>query len=137
MTQDERTLIESFEDHSLTPANLDHETHVRLGWLYLRRDPLLTAIDRFRRALQGYVAAHGQADRYHETITWAYLVLIHERMARHGSAQTWADFATHNPDLLGHGKSVLAPYYLPDTLASELARRVFVFPDALARGGGS
>jgi hypothetical protein len=134
MTQDERTLIEGLEDHSLPPASLDHATHVKLGWLYLRRDPLLTALDRFRRALQSYVTAHGQAGKYHETITWAYLVLIHERMERHGSAQTWAEFAANNTDLLGHGKSVLASYYQSDTLTSELARRIFVLPDARAKG---
>jgi hypothetical protein len=130
MTQDELALIEQLEDHTLPPASLDHETHVKLGWLYLRRDPLLAAIDRFRRALQGYVDAHGEGGRYHETITWAYLALIHERMERHGSPQTWAEFAAGNPDLLGHGKRVLASYYRPETLASDLARRIFVFPDA-------
>ncbi|HWN70766.1 MAG TPA: hypothetical protein VNM90_24160 [Haliangium sp.] len=137
MTIDDRDLIEQFEDRTLPPTRLDHQTHVKLGWLYLRRDPLLIALDRFRRTLQAYVAAHGQADRYHETITWAYLVLIHERMQRHDSPQAWAEFAASNPDLLGNGKRVLASYYRPETLASSLARRVFVFPDALGGSGQS
>jgi hypothetical protein len=128
-TEDELALLDALEQCTLPLASLDHETHVKLGWLHLRRDPLHTAIDRFRAALGRYVAAHGHADRYHETITWAYMVIIHERMERQGRDRAWDAFASANPDLLGHGKQVLSAYYRPETLQSELARRVFVFPD--------
>lgn len=129
LAQDELALLAALEQGTLPLASLDHETHVKLGWLHLRRDPLLTAIERFRTALRRYVAMHGHADRYHETITWAYMVIIHERMERQGRERGWDAFASANPDLLAHGKQVLSAYYRPETLQSELARRVFVFPD--------
>lgn len=132
LAQDELALVEQLEQCTLPLASLDHATHVKLGWLYLRRDPLLIAIERFRSALRRYVTAHGHADRYHETITWAYLVIIQERMERQGRDQGWGAFAAANPDLLASGKRVLSAYYRPETLQSELARRVFVLPDAHA-----
>ena len=74
-------------------------------------------------------ASKGNPALYHETITWAYLLLIHERKARGESDETWEQFAARNPDLLSWKPSVLDGYYREETLASELARRVFVMPD--------
>ena len=107
LAQDELALLDALEQCTLPLASLDHATHVKLGWLYLRRDPLLVAIERFRTALRRYVTAHGHADRYHETITWAYLVIIQERMERLGRDRGWDAFASANPDLLAHGMLVL------------------------------
>jgi hypothetical protein len=64
---------------------------------------------------------------YHETITWAFLLLIAERQAR-TPANTWEAFAAANRDLLSWKPSVLERYYAKDVLQSELARRVFVMP---------
>jgi hypothetical protein len=74
----------------------------------------------------------GRPDRYHETITWAYLFLIRERMARAASAQTWEQFAQQNPDLLVWRPSLLEHYYRKQTLDSNLARKTFLFPDRIA-----
>jgi hypothetical protein len=43
--------------------------------------------------------------------------------------QDWAAFAAANADLLHWQNSVLKTYYRAETLQSDLARRVFVFPD--------
>src|SRR5262249_34307385 len=83
-----------------------------------------------------------KAGLYHETITWAYLLLIRERMERQGEGAnaSFEAFARANPDLMTWKPSVLAAYYRDETLASPLARRTFVMPDRLgaeAGGGGS
>jgi hypothetical protein len=44
---------------------------------------------------------------------------------------TWESFAAANADLLTWQPSVLDRYYRPETLASDLARRAFVWPDRL------
>ena len=43
--------------------------------------PPLDALARFTAGLQRFATFHGHPGLYHETITWAYLFLIHERMA--------------------------------------------------------
>jgi len=125
-------LIQQFEDGRTPPETFHHADHVRLAFEYLCRYPALEALQRFSDALQRFAAAQGKAQRYHETITWAYLLLIRERMARAG-AQTWEEFARRNADLLMWKGGVLATLYRQETLDSEIARRTFVLPDRLAR----
>lgn len=125
MTDD---LIRRFEDGTLAPAEFHHRDHVRLAWLYLEEEPPLKALARFTEGLKHFASRHGLEGLYHETITWAYLLLIHERRARtHG--KTWEEFEAGNADLLTWKPSVLDRYYRAETLASDLARRVFVMPD--------
>ncbi|MBW8878426.1 MAG: hypothetical protein JF614_25990 [Acidobacteria bacterium] len=119
-----------FEDCSLPNAAFHHRDHVRLAWLYLRRHSPLEALTRFADGLRRFATANGHPGLYHETITWAFLLLIRERMERGGAAAgSWEEFAAANPDLLVWKPSVLDRYYQPETLGSELARRVFVMPD--------
>ena len=127
MTDDE--FLRSFEDCSLPATAFHHRDHVRLAWLYLRRHPVLEALTRFSVGLKRFATAHGKDGLYHETITWAFLFLIHERMAEDGGDEAWDGFAARNPDLLVWAPSVLDRYYEKATLASERARRIFLMPD--------
>lgn len=129
---DDATLLREFESGTLPPSLFHHREHVRVAWLYLKRQPPLVALDHFAAGLQRFAAAQGHAGLYHETITWAYLLLIRERMEREGSGATSDEFADRNPDLLAWKPSILDRYYRPETLGSELARRVFVLPDRAA-----
>ncbi|MDP9122489.1 MAG: hypothetical protein M3O15_14165 [Acidobacteriota bacterium] len=125
-------LLTAFEAGTLPEGLFHHREHVRLAWVYLRRLPLLAALGRFSEGLKRLAVAYAKAGLYHETITWAYLLLIHERMARSGPGEAWEEFAARNPDLLCRNSSVLSSYYRDETLASELARRIFVLPDRAA-----
>lgn len=114
---------------SCTVTDFRHADHVRLAWLYLNEHPLLEAIARCTTALRRLAAFHGTPGKYHETITWAYLVLIHERMRRDDAPRGWEAFRAANADLLCWNPPVLERYYAPQTLRTELARRIFVLPD--------
>jgi len=125
---DDPAFLDAFEACRLDEFH--HRDHVRVAWIYLRSYPLLTAIEKFAAGLRRFAAAHGKPEMYHETITWAYLLLIHERLARTpGGAGTWEEFAASNPDLVAWSPSILERYYSKETLASELARRVFLLPE--------
>jgi hypothetical protein len=128
VTGPDRELIDSFEAATLDPAAFHHADHVRLAWLHLRRYPPPVALERFTSGLRRLAAAAGKADRYHETVTWAYLLLINERMERCGRDLSWAEFSRLNPELLTWRPSILEAYYPAEVLASDLARRVFVLP---------
>ena len=128
----ENDLIESFENCTLPPESFPHREHVRLAWLYLHKYSALEALAKFCVGLKRFSAALGKADRYHETITWAYLLLIRERMARTGGICNWEEFAAANADLLDWQTNILKQYYLAETLNSALAKQVFIFPDKAA-----
>lgn len=125
----DKELVESFERLTLPPELFSHREHVRLAWSYLRDHPPLTALEKFCEGLKRFAASLGRADRYHETISWAYLLLIHERMARTETAVSWETFAEANGDLLNWESNILKSYYREETLQSELAKRIFLFPD--------
>lgn len=122
--------IASFEDCALANESFRHRDHVRMAFLYLCRYPALEAVERFSTALARFAAAKGKPSLYNETITWAFLFVIRERMARVTGPQSWEDFAARNPDLLS--RDLPKKYYREETLASELARRTFLFPDRMA-----
>lgn len=89
----------------------------------------MEALQRFSASLASFAAAHGKRELYHETITWAFVFLIRERMVRSAGQQTWTEFAERNEDLLDWKDSVLKKYYRPETLSSDVARNTFVLPD--------
>ena len=124
----DQALLEAFEDCSLPPSELRHRDHIFVAWSYLQGDSFGAAGDRFATNLRRFAEAHGKTKLFNATITWAYVTLIHERM-QHG-APTFAAFADANPDLFDHADGALARIYDKETLTSEHARRVFVFPRA-------
>lgn len=125
-------LIEAFEHATLRPGDFHHEVHVKLAWLYSRERPLVDALARITDGLMRLTVRLGVPEKYHATITCAYVLLINERLERTGRAASWSDFAMANPDLLARNKAALLCYYSPEELASDLARRVFVLPSGKA-----
>ncbi len=126
-------LIAQFEAGTMPAATFHHADHVRLAFEYLCRYSALEALERFSNGLKRFAAAQGKAQLYHETITWAYLLLIRERIARAARAQSWPDFAEQNPDLLQWKGEILTTLYRQETLESDLARHTFVLPDQVQR----
>ena len=108
MSDDE--FMAAFENCTIPNESFHHADHVRMAFLYLSRYPALEALRRFSFSLNHFAAAHGKPHLYHETITWAFLLLIRERTARAGGQQTWAQFAKENADLLIWKDNVLKKY---------------------------
>jgi len=129
----EREWMEEFERCTLPNDSFHHADHVKMAFLYLQNYPPLEALGRFSSALTRFATAHGKPDLYNETITWAFLLLIRERIARANSRPSWDEFILNNADLLCWDNNILKKYYLPETLSSELAKRIFLFPDRLYR----
>lgn len=132
---EERDLVSGFESGTL--AEFKHEHHVRVAWIYLRRHGLLEAVQRFREGARTLAAARGRPEIYHETMTWAYLLVVNERMARDERDMSWTEFSRSHSDLLDHSNTVLHRYYRAETLESPLARRTFVMPDRIERSNAA
>jgi hypothetical protein len=123
-----RELIVRFECDTEPDSPFRHVDHVRVAFAYLSEYSVLMALEKFSAALKRFAATRGKPQLYHETITWAYFFLIHERMAREPGV-VWNDFAVDNPDLLIWKDGILRRYYEEATLKSDLARSAFVLPD--------
>ncbi|MGA9640778.1 MAG: hypothetical protein WBQ72_05240 [Terriglobales bacterium] len=125
---DDARLVSDFEQGRV-PGDFHHADHVRVAFAYVSELPLLDAIAKFSAALRRFATGRGKPNLYHQTITWAYLLIIAERIARAGSPHSWEDFAANNPDVLMWKGGVLDRHYKKSTLDSDLAKKVFVLPD--------
>lgn len=121
-------LLRRFVDTTLPANEFHHRQHVEVAWMFVRHHGMPAALSEFSAALKRFADAKGATGLYHETMTWAFLLLIADRQARHPAA-TFADFAQHNADLLSWKPSILDRYYSKELLATDLARRTFLMPD--------
>lgn len=124
MTDDD--FLAALEQCVLPESEFTHVAHVRAAYLYLRAGGFAWALERIRSAIRNYAAHLGRADKYHETITVAYLALIQEHLSERGDAGGWLNFQRENQYLFR--KDLLLHYYDRGQLASDLARRTFVLP---------
>ncbi len=124
----ERELCDRFLDTSLPADQFHHEQHVRVAWLFVCRHGMPAALGEFSEAIKRFAVAKGAHGLYHETITWAFLLIIAERQAREPQAN-WPAFASAHHDLLTWQPSILDRYYSKALLSSDLAKRTFLMPD--------
>lgn len=117
--------LADFEEGRIAPDQLPQREHVRISYELLERHPFLEALFRLAKGLRRLAANAGHLEKYHETITVAFLALIAERRLR-GRYASREDFAARNPDLFR--KELLEEFYKPALLKSALARRRFVLP---------
>lgn len=98
-----------------------------VAWLYLQQNGLAEAIPRFTAALRQLTLRAGAEAKYHETISWFFLIVIAERCAAVPNAD-WHTFRRHNADLLKDAP-FLRRCYLAERLQSQLAKQQFLLPD--------
>jgi len=81
-------------------AAFNHAAHVRLGYLCLREQEFPAALARVRGLIKNYANSIGKGSLYDETITVAFLELIHEHLRSRGDAGGWDAFKEQNPELM-------------------------------------
>ena len=122
--------LDAFEALAVEPGEFDHEAHLYVAWRYLQAFDLLASIDRYRSVLRRLTRKFGVADKYHETITWFYLIQVAER-ATGNAASDWLTFKDENADLFARNPDIIRRYYSDARLRSDAARKNFVLPDIL------
>lgn len=120
--------IEAFESLDFDAGNFDHEAHVYVAWNYLQRYELLESIGRYRKTLKRLTSSLGVPEKYHETITWFYMIAVsqHSMMT---AASDWPEFRAKNPELFERSPGVIERFYSKSRLKSNEARQSFLLPD--------
>ncbi len=122
------TLRAAFEAGTLPLEGFDHRAHLAVGLAYLDEAATLEeATDRMRAGLRAFLAAHGKAEGYHETVTVFWMRLLdHLARTRYAhlpldgrAAAVAADWAPRRP---------LQAHFSPERLAGD-ARTRWVEPD--------
>jgi hypothetical protein len=124
--------LQALEGCTLPESQFGHAAHVRAAYLYLRQADFVWALDRMRRSIRNYATHHGKPDRYHETITVAYVALIQQHICERGPSDGWESFARDNSELLD--PNLLSQFYPQKQIESAIARKIFLLPRSTSTG---
>jgi hypothetical protein len=123
--------LRRFEEQSLPVEQWNHRAHLKVAYLYLMRFPFEEALRRMRAGIQAYNKAQGIVDSptggYHETMTQAWLHLVHTTLRQFGPASS-ADAFLDAQTQLG-GKRALLLFYSRERIMSAEAKVTFIAPD--------
>ena len=128
---DDESFMAAFEAQTFPLEKWHHREHIRIAYLYLVRLPMDEAIQRVRSGIQALNAAHKVPDAldrgYHETMTQAWMRLVHCTLNEFGPAENADAFVDKHTQLLA--KRALLFFYSRDRIMSAEAKRGFVEPD--------
>ena len=129
MPRDYQEFTRQFESCEIDAASFSHVDHLGVAFEMLRKYPFLTAAAKYSECINTIATRAGAGDKFNTTITLAFLSLVAERMelARH---EDFGEFIKQNGDLVSG--NILAKWYSPCRLKSDLARTVFLMPDMAA-----
>jgi hypothetical protein len=119
-------LVRKIEDCTLE-TNFHHADHIRLAWIYLRMVPRAEAEERMADTLRRYSAHKGKPDRYHHTMTLAWMRLVAAARRATPEITVFDEFITAHPHLADQ-KSLLR-HYSQTLLDDPAARTEWIQPD--------
>lgn len=128
LSDEDRRFATDFESCRFPPEAFDHAAHVRLAYIYLCEQPVDAAVVRMKNALLAFLAHLGASpNKYHETITRAWVLAVAHFMAESEPCASAVAFLAANPRLLD--RAIMLKHYSAEVLFSPDARAAFVPPD--------
>ena len=127
MNPEDASFAEAVESCRFPGADFHHREHVRLAWIYLRSYGRAGAEERIAQTIRRYAAAQGAAQKYHHTITMAWMRLVEAALARSAPEWDFDAFAEAHPGLFVAG--ALERHYSQERLQAAAARTEFVAAD--------
>jgi hypothetical protein len=125
---DEGDFLPPLNDVLESDGVFGHRQHVQLAWRYLYGAEPEIAERSMKAAIRHVATTHGAPEKYHETLTiaWVRLVAAHIRSCDAGS---FDEFIAANPGLLD--RRLPERHYSRATLWTGHARHEWVEPDLL------
>lgn len=121
---------EEFSNGTLNPALFNHEAHLRLAWIHLRRYGEEKAIENICRQIQAFAIRNGANNKYNKTLTIAAIKAVHHFMEK-SPADSFIAFITQCSRLKTNFRDLMACHYRTDIFNSEIAKKEFLEPDLL------
>ena len=119
---DLQVLHEILETH----GGFSHREHLELAWSYLRLYSIDEAAAVMVAAIRHVARLHGAEDKYHETMTRAWLHFVAVHIQRWG-ADSFEEFLQRNHELLD--SKLIQHFYSRGVILSEAARASWTAPD--------
>ena len=122
--------VAAFLTGSLPPQQFHHRDHLRLAWVLVRLTGVDEATRRITSGIRYFATQHGQAEKYHETMTRFWVLLVGHMVATRPDITTFEDFLAAFPMLLD--KDLPYRHWRRETMLSPEARARWVEPDLQA-----
>lgn len=125
---EDRRYLESFESFTLKATTFHHRQHLRIAYVLIVEFGLEGAFTRLKSGLLRLLVHLGVGtEKYHETITYAWLLAVNHFMHTSRHASTFDEFLGDNAILLDSG--IMNTHYSKELLQTAEARATFVEPD--------
>jgi len=119
--------LRAFEDLSFPAELFHHREHLRVAWLYLQSSDASRAAERMAGGIRRFASHHGATQKYHHTLTMAWMRLVASTLVETTEKSTFEQFMAAHPEL--SDKNLFAKYYSNELLQSAAAREGWVEPD--------
>lgn len=117
-----------FEAYEIDAATFHHREHLRVAYALIATYGLETAFVRLKASLIGLLTHLGVGtEKYHETITYAWLLAVNHFMHMTKQSKSFDDFIQGNGLLLD--PSIMNTHYSHSVLQSPEAKAAFLEPD--------
>ena len=123
-------LAQAIETRSLPNREFGHREHVQLAVHYLRALGYPNGEAALLRLIRRFAEGHGHGEKFHYTLSCAWVRIVAGALDRESSAGSFASFIEGNPKLLEHRLPL--HYYSRERLFADEARRGWVEPDIQA-----
>jgi hypothetical protein len=119
--------LRAFEDLSFPAELFHHREHIRVAWLYLNSSDASRAAERMASGILRFANHQGATQKYHHTITLAWMRLVAAALVETPEGETFEQFLAAHPEL--NGKDLLFTYYSKELLQTAAARERWVEAD--------
>ena len=121
--------LQAFLDGSLPPGHFHHRDHLRLAWLLIRRFGMEPAGSIVSSGIREFAARHGQAKKYHETMTQFWVRIVGHAGHARPEIDDFDTFVETFPLLLDTGLPFR--HWQRETMGSAAAHAEWLEPDLL------
>ena len=121
---------QQFASCALDPSIFDHEAHLRLAYIHIKKYGEEMARGNLCNQLVAFVDHLGVAEKYNTTLTIAAIKAVHHFMKK-TTATDFKGLLIEFPRLKNDFKGLMAAHYGFDIYTSKKAKRTFLAPDLI------
>ena len=128
LSSEDRRFLQQVQSGRFPAAEFNHEAHLRLAYVHLAQHPAEVAVAQVAQDLQGLLAAAGAPpDKFHVTLTRAWVYAVWHFMQRLPDCECAADFIAASAVL--QDAAIMETHFSHERLFSPAARTSIVQPD--------
>lgn len=121
---------QQFASCALDPSLFNHEAHLRLAWIHIRKYGFEKAVANIETQLKNYVAHLDAADKYHQTLTIVAINAVHH-FTQKTETDSFQTFIQAFPELKTDFKALINSHYSYDIFNHAEARKTYLKPDLI------